>query len=246
MNGLRFDATVQQLLDAVLTRSKVRAHFCTVATLVAAADDGRLRAVLNSAEVVAADGMPVVWLARRQRRDAERVCGPDVTPALADRGRALGLRHYFYGGAPGVPVRLAEEMARQYPGIQVAGSHSPPFRTLTAAEDEAIVRMINDARPDVVWIGLGSPKQEFWAADHQARLDAPVILAVGAAFDFHSGTVNRAPRLLQRAGLEWLFRLASEPRRLWRRYTITNLRFAWLVATDFVRSHARPRGTRPS
>lgn len=245
VNGLRFNESVERLLDAARTKSKVRAHFCTVATLVLASEDDRLRTVLNSAEMVAADGMPVVWLARRQRHDTERVCGPDVTLALADRGRAQGLRHYFYGAAPGVPERLAQELERRYPGIQIAGSHSPPFRPLTALEDDAIVRMINEARPDVVWVGLGSPKQEFWAADHQARLDAPVLLAVGAAFDFHSGAVKRAPRLMQRVGMEWLFRLASEPRRLWRRYTVTNLKFGWFVAADFVHSRARakPRST---
>lgn len=236
-----FQSAVELLLEAARPGGSLRVHFLTVHTVVESSTNTALRSVLNSAGYVATDGMPLVWLARLHgAREANRVCGPDVMLALMDRGREQGLRHYFYGGADGVPEELARRLTDRFPGIKVVGTYSPPFRQLSAEEDADVVRRINQSEPDVVWIGLGSPKQEFWVAEHQGRLHAPLLLAVGAAFDFHSGTINRAPRVMQRAGLEWLYRLASEPRRLWRRYTVTNLKFAWLVATDLVRSRVRP------
>ncbi len=249
LRPMTFEGALATFLDAALARAggSMRAHFLTVHTVVESRNNPDLRSVLNSGGFAATDGMPLVWLARLHgAREAGRVCGPDVMLALADRGREHGLRHYFYGGAEGVPEELARRLTDRYPGIEVVGTYSPPFRELSAEEDADVVHTINEARPDVVWVGLGSPKQEFWVAGHQSRLEAPLILAVGAAFDFHSGKVKRAPRLMQRAGLEWIFRMASEPRRLWRRYTITNLKFVWLAATDFVRSRARPRNTRPA
>jgi N-acetylglucosaminyldiphosphoundecaprenol N-acetyl-beta-D-mannosaminyltransferase len=169
----------------------------------------------------------------------ERVCGPDTMPALLDRGRAIGARHFFYGGAPGVADRLAASMSAQFPGLAVAGTYCPPFRPLTADEDAEVVRMIEESGADCVWVGLGSPKQEHWLAEHRDRLSAPLLLAVGAAFDFHSGTKRRAPRLMQRTGTEWLFRLASEPRRLLGRYVRTNARFVFLLAADAFESVRR-------
>jgi N-acetylglucosaminyldiphosphoundecaprenol N-acetyl-beta-D-mannosaminyltransferase len=154
---------------------------------------------------------------------------------LCDRGRTTGLRHYFLGGRPGTPELLAGALTRRFPGLITAGTESPPFRTASDAEDQATVDRINAAGPDVVWIGLGSPKQELWAADHAARLNARLILPVGAAFDFHSGRVRRAPAWMRRVGLEWLFRLAREPRRLFRRYIVSNARFVALLAREELR-----------
>ena len=177
--------------------------------------------------MVAMDGVPLVWVARRRGAvAAERVCGPDVMLTVCDRGRELGLRHYFLGGRPGVPEALRDRLTERFPGLLVVGAESPPFRALSAEEDAALVDRINDAAPHVLWIGLGSPKQEFWAADHEGALQAPLLLPVGAAFDFHSGNLRRAPRWMQRVGLEWLFRVAMEPRRLAGRYLTTNARFA--------------------
>jgi N-acetylglucosaminyldiphosphoundecaprenol N-acetyl-beta-D-mannosaminyltransferase len=167
-------------------------------------------------------------------REVGRVCGPDLLPLLVDRGREVGARHFFYGGAPGVAEQLAERLAGRYPGMVVAGMHSPPFRPLTPEEDKAEVELINAASPDFVWVGLGSPKQDLWIDGHRNRLDAAVLFAVGAAFDFHAGTLRRAPVWMQRTGTEWFYRLISEPRRLLRRYTVVNTRFVLLLGRQIL------------
>jgi N-acetylglucosaminyldiphosphoundecaprenol N-acetyl-beta-D-mannosaminyltransferase len=245
LHGVPFAAqTLPEAIDAMLgaatERRRLRAHFCNVHTLVESQADAALRGVYLSADMVTMDGMPIVWLARvRGHREAERVTGPDVMAAICDRGRALGLRHYFVGGQPGVPEALRDRLSAHYPGLQVVGLESPPFRQLTPAEDQALVDRINAAKPDVVWIGLGAPKQEYWAVEHAGRLEASLLLPVGAAFDFHSGRIRRAPTWMRHAGLEWLFRLAADPRRLWRRYAVTNTRFALMLLDDVVRGRGR-------
>jgi N-acetylglucosaminyldiphosphoundecaprenol N-acetyl-beta-D-mannosaminyltransferase len=184
--------------------------------LVLCQKDRELRRIHNAAGLVTPDGMPLVWLSRRAgHRHVTRVYGPDLLLALA--GRA-GLRHYFYGGGPGIAEQLARCLEHNYPGTSIAGTYSPPFRALNPEEDEAIVASIRASRSDVVWVGLGTPKQERWMASHVGRVGDSVLIGVGAAFDFHAGTVRQAPLWLQRRGLEWLFRLLIEPRRLWRRY----------------------------
>jgi N-acetylglucosaminyldiphosphoundecaprenol N-acetyl-beta-D-mannosaminyltransferase len=192
--------------------------------------DGELRRIHNRAGLVTPDGMPLVWLSRLQGfHHVERVYGPDLMLALCERSAAKGYRHFFYGGAEGVPEQLASVLQKRFPGLQVAGTFSPPFRSLTADEDDRIVQMINAAAPDIVWVGLSTPKQERWMAGHRERLTAPVLIGVGAAFDFLTGRKPQAPHWMQRAGLEWLFRLLTEPRRLWRRYLYHNPRFVLLV-----------------
>ena len=192
--------------------------------------DEELRRIHNRAGLVTPDGMPLVWLSRLQSfHHVERVYGPDLMLALCERSVAKGYRHFFYGGAEGVPEQLASVLQKRFPGLQVAGTFSPPFRPLTADEDDRIVQMINAAAPDIVWVGLSTPKQERWMAGHRERLTAPVLIGVGAAFDFLTGRKPQAPRWMQRAGLEWLFRLLTEPRRLWRRYLYHNPRFVLLV-----------------
>ncbi len=150
-------------------------------------------------------------------------------PALCERSSARGTRHFFYGGGPGVAESLAERLQARFPGLEVAGTHTPPFRPLSEAEDASVVRLINESRADIVWVGLSTPKQERWMAAHLGRLEAPVMLGVGAAFDFHAGVIARAPAWMQKSGLEWCYRLASEPRRLWRRYLVMAPRFGVLV-----------------
>jgi len=194
-----------------------------------------LRCIFNASGLTTPDGMPLVWLSRLKGfRYVDRVYGPDLMLALCEHSVARGYRHFFYGGAEGVPEQLAANLQRRFPGLQVAGVHSPPFRPLTSEEDEAIVRMINRTAPDVVWVGLGAPKQERWMAAHVDRLTAPVLIGVGAAFDFHSGRKKQAPRWMQRAGLEWFFRLCQEPKRLWYRYLILNPLFVILVITQWL------------
>ena len=238
------DDAARLFLAAPGSGDRLRAHFCTTHTLVEASDNARLREMLNhEAAIAAPDGMPLVWVGRAMGRRVGRVCGPDLMPLLIDRGQAQGARHFFYGGAPGVAETLASRLSARFPGMIVAGTHSPPFRPLTSEEDAAEVQLINAARPDYVWVGLGSPKQDLWIADHAARLEAAVLFAVGAAFDFHSGGLRRAPVWMQRTGTEWLYRLLAEPRRLLRRYTVVNARFVLLLARQILARRRRREAT---
>ena len=192
--------------------------------------DMTIRAIHNAAGMVTPDGMPLVWIGRaRGFAHMERVYGPDLMLATCERSAAVGYRHYFYGGGPGVPELLAERLKRRYPGLVVAGMYSPPFGAQTATDDDLTVRRINATRPDIIWVGLSTPKQERWMHDHLGRVTAPVMIGVGAAFDFHAGLKAQAPRWMQRSGLEWSFRLATEPGRLWRRYLVNNPWFVWKV-----------------
>ncbi|MDX1622635.1 MAG: WecB/TagA/CpsF family glycosyltransferase [Gemmatimonadota bacterium] len=192
--------------------------------------DPELRTIHNRAGMVTPDGMPLVWLSRLAGfREVERVYGPDLMLACCERSVERGWRHFLYGGAEGVPELLTERLEERFPGIEIAGAYSPPFRPLTEEEDAAVVERIDAANPDIVWVGLGTPKQERWMDAHVGRLGAPVLIGVGAAFDFHTGRKRQAPGWMQRAGLEWLYRLLSEPRRLGRRYCVNNPLFVWSV-----------------
>lgn len=202
--------------------------------------DEALRQIHQRAGLVTPDGMPLVWLAHLAGcSHVERVYGPDLMLACCGRSVQTGARHFFFGGAPGIAQRLAVRLSATFPGLAVAGTCSPPFRPVTPEEDERLVREINDAHADIVWVGLSTPKQERWMAGHIGRLQAPVLVGVGAAFDFHAGAKRQAPRWMQRNGLEWLFRLATEPRRLWRRYLINNPSFVWHVANAWMRGLRR-------
>lgn len=232
--AITFEEALALFLSAPAARHRLRAHFCTAHTIVEANQDPLLMSALQGGFAVA-DGMPLAWTGRARGYAIGRVCGPDILPALVDRGRSQGARHYFYGGAEGVAERLADRLTTMFPGVNVVGVESPPFRALRGDEDEAMVERLNAAHPDYVWVGLGTPKQDHWLAGHRTRLEAPVLFAVGAAFDIVSGDRPRAPLALQRAGMEWAFRFAQEPRRLGRRYTIVNIEFLRVVAKDLGR-----------
>ena len=177
--------------------------------------DDEMRRIHEGAGLVTPDGMPLVWMAHLLGHSrVERVYGPDLLLACCEMSTRRGYRHFFYGGAPGVGERLAARLEARFPGLSVAGLYSPPFRPLTPEEDAALVDRIDAARPDIVWVGLSTPKQERWMAAHVGRLQAPVLVGVGAAFDFHAGVKRQAPRWMRRSGLEWSFRLMTEPRRL--------------------------------
>jgi N-acetylglucosaminyldiphosphoundecaprenol N-acetyl-beta-D-mannosaminyltransferase len=215
----------------ILDGERKYVNVCTVHTVMECQNDVRLRAIVNGSGLSTPDGMPLVWLNRLHgHRDAGRVYGPDLMLALCERGQDAGYRHYFYGGAAGVADRLVERLRERFPRLQVAGTHSPPFRTAGAGERADVLAGINDSRPDIVWVGLGTPKQDYWMANHRSALSAPALVAVGAAFDFHAGLVKQAPPWMQRSGLEWLFRLLQEPRRLAYRYIVFNPLFVWRVA----------------
>lgn len=183
--------------------------------------DAELREIHNRSGLTTPDGMSVVWAGKLAGASwIERVYGPDLMLELAALAASKGWKSYFYGGQPGVPESLGHVLGERFPGFQVAGSLSPPFRPLNAEEDAAVIDQINSARPDIVWVGLSTPKQERWMASHRSRLNAPVLIGVGAAFDIHTGRLSQAPRWMQRSGLEWSYRLLQEPQRLWRRYLL--------------------------
>lgn len=197
--------------------------------------DENLKAIHNRAGLVVPDGMPMVWLSRLAGfGSVDRVYGPDLMLALCAASEQSGVRHYFYGGKDGVPEMLAERLSTVFPRLQVAGMLSPPFRPLGEREDAEIVDRINGASPDIVWIGLSTPKQERWMSAHLGRITAPAMIGVGAAFDFHAGLKRQAPHWMQRSGLEWLFRMLTEPRRLAGRYLANNPRFVWRIALQLV------------
>ncbi len=188
--------------------------------------DPELRRIHNAAGLVTPDGMPMVWSGRYAGASwIDRVYGPDLLLAVCGEAVRRGWKMFFYGGAEGVAALLASRLAAGHPGLKIAGTYSPPFRPLTPDEDAAIVERINATGADIVWVGLSTPKQERWMAAHVGRLDAFALVGIGAAFDFHAGLVRQAPRWVQRSGLEWLFRLTQEPKRLWRRYLTNNPRF---------------------
>jgi N-acetylglucosaminyldiphosphoundecaprenol N-acetyl-beta-D-mannosaminyltransferase len=193
----------------------------------------QFRSVLNQASLVVADGMPLVWLGRWHGHDMRRrVYGPELTDTFCQETGGK-YRHFFYGGAPGVADSLARAMQDRY-GVRVAGTYCPPFRPLTEAEDREVVDLINSSNADVVWVGLSTPKQETWMHEHRDKLRVPVMFGVGAAFDLNTGRLTQAPRWMRENGLEWLFRLSAEPKRLWRRYLVMGPIFAWNVSLELL------------
>jgi len=200
---------------------------CNVHTVMASQEDPELQSALSGASLNVPDGQPLVWALNALGHSlSDRVYGPELMARACARAASSGQRFYLYGGRnQRAVVQLALNLRERYPGIRIVGGYSPPHRPLSAEEEAAVVAEINDARPDVVWVGIGVPKQEKWMAKLRPLLEAPVLIGVGAAFDFHAGLVPQAPPWLQRAGLEWAYRLAHEPRRLWRRYLRYNPRF---------------------
>jgi N-acetylglucosaminyldiphosphoundecaprenol N-acetyl-beta-D-mannosaminyltransferase len=191
--------------------------------------DPRFREILNQAFLVAPDGMPTVWVGRCQgNSNMKRVFGPDLMLEVCQRSVGTGIRHFLYGGKPGIADELAERLQRRFPGITVVGSFTPPFRPLEAFEQLALEKRLETARPDIIWVGLSTPKQEKFMANNFRRLPCKIMIGVGAAFDIHTGRVKDAPQWIKDAGLQWAHRLRQEPGRLWKRYLLNNS--AFLVA----------------
>lgn len=231
-----------QVVEWVGQNLKTYVCVAPVATLVDAQRDSAYARVVNAAGMVTPDGMPVVWLARSKGcADVERTYGPDLMHQICAAGRDRGLRHFFFGVTEATLMELRLRLESLYPGIQIAGSWAPPFLPKARVEDEEVLHRINESKADVLWVGLGSPKQDFWMNLNRPHLDAPVMVGVGAAFDFLAGGKHQAPSWMRRRGLEWLFRLASEPHRLWRRYLIGNSLFLFYVVRDLF--GARVQGT---
>jgi N-acetylglucosaminyldiphosphoundecaprenol N-acetyl-beta-D-mannosaminyltransferase len=220
------DEAAETVLERVAAGGGGYACLCGVHGLMLARHRPSMMAALHGAWMTFPDGAPVAWLMRRTGcAAARRVAGPDLMPRLIELGQPLAVRHFFLGSTPEVLDRLRERVEQRCPDAVVAGMCSPPFRELSPDEARALVDEIAAAAPDVVWVGLGLPKQDEWMHRHATELRPAVVLGVGAAFDFEAQTKRRAPRFMQRLGLEWLHRLASEPRRLARRYATTNSEF---------------------
>ena len=216
-----------------------------VNNVMLAHQDPKHLAALRGADMVTPDGMPLVWVSwLRGVKETRRVSGPDLLPELCARSEETGWRHYFYGGADGVADKMVVKLTAEHPRLQVAGTECPPFRPLNDAEKEATIARIKETKADIVWVGIGCPKQEAWMHEHVGRLDGVVLIGVGAAFDFHSGRVARAPLWMQHNGLEWLHRLYSEPKRLWRRYLIRAPQFVALSLRETLATR-RSRRKRP-
>ncbi len=212
-------------------------NICTADTVVQCYDRPDLAKIVMNAGMATTDGMPLVWLAHHfGYTDATRVYGPDLMLELCALSEMKGYAHYFYGATDEVLEQLRINLLEKYPQLKIAGMYAPPFRPLTDAEKEDVAERINAAKPDIVWCGLGTPKQDYWVAEFRPRLNAAAILAVGAAFNFHAGHVTQAPRWMMKSGLEWLFRLCVEPRRLWRRYIIGNPRFVCQTLKQWIRA----------
>jgi N-acetylglucosaminyldiphosphoundecaprenol N-acetyl-beta-D-mannosaminyltransferase len=192
--------------------------------------------ILNAADLVVPDGMPLVWMGRLKGFPIKRrVYGPELMMTFFESTAAKGYRHFLYGGTPGVPEQLAKNVRQRFPGTVIAGTYAPPFRDLTPEEDSQIVAMINDAAADIVWVGLSTPKQERWMYEHRDRLRVPALIGVGAAFDINTGVKKQAPVWMREHGLEWFFRLIQEPRRLWRRYLVYGSQFAVCALLELLR-----------
>ncbi len=185
--------------------------------------------ILNETDLNCPDGAPVYWLLKLRDEGAEKISGPDFLPMFCEQSVELGHRHFFYGGAEGVPEQAAEALRTRYPGINIVGHHAPPFRELTDSEADLMIERINAAQPDVVWVSLGCPRQEIWLHKYGRRLNAKVVLAVGQATDIMAGVKSRCPSSVSKLGFEWVYRLVKDPRRLWKRYLVTNSLFVLLL-----------------
>ena len=223
MSAMDLRVAVEAVFEACAQHRKGYVCVTGVHGVSEAQKDPSFKSVLNRAFLNSTDGMPLVWLGRREvGRWVDRVYGPDLMLEVMKATQDGRYSHFFYGGAPGVAEQLKTRLAERFPGVRIAGVHCPPFRPLNEGEQADLAAQVSTARPDIIWVGLGTPRQERFMAEYLPRLDCTLMIGVGAAFDFHSGRVKQAPKWMQRSGLEWLHRLYSEPRRLWRRYCVNN------------------------
>jgi N-acetylglucosaminyldiphosphoundecaprenol N-acetyl-beta-D-mannosaminyltransferase len=240
VNAVDLEGAVLRIEDWIAERKRARwVAVMNVHMVMTARDNADFEQVVSDADMVVPDGMPLVWTGRRSGFPGQtRVAGPDLFATFLEQTHECGYRHFFYGGTPEVLDALAIKVQAQYPKTKIVGTYAPPFRPLTPEEDAQAVAMINDADPDVIWVGLGCPKQERWMYEHRDRLHSGVMLGIGQVFDIYAGKIRRAPAWMQRTGIEWFYRLCAEPRRLWRRYLVYNVRF---LAASFGRDLARAR-----
>ena len=238
-----YDGVLDWMQDMIAAGARGYVTAAAVNLVMSAREDPEAAAALAGATLATPDGMPLVWaLKALGHRNATRIYGPDLMAAFCERAALDGTPIYLYGGRDAEALALLQARLRErFPGLVIAGAHSPPFRPLTDAEREQDAQRIDASGAAVVWVGTGQPKQEKWMLQMRPRLQAPLLVGVGAAFDFHAGLVSQAPRWMQRSGLEWVYRLSREPRRLWRRYARYNPRFVAGFAAQYARHLARRR-----
>jgi len=223
-----------------------RGYICVTGVhgVMEAQRDAELLRILNHAFINTPDGMPMSWVGHLQGlSEMDRVCGPDFMAAMCQLSVQRRYRHFLYGGQPGVAELLKEALQRRFPGLQVVGTYTPPFRNLSAAEEEDMLTQVRASKPHILWVGLSTPKQERFMAHYIDRLEVPLLVGVGAAFDYHTGRIRDCPHWIKRAGLQWLHRLVQDPRRLWRRYLLNNPAFVWNIALQLLKLRQYPRNT---
>jgi N-acetylglucosaminyldiphosphoundecaprenol N-acetyl-beta-D-mannosaminyltransferase len=231
ISALNLDLAVAAVAEALERRTKGYVCVTGVHGVSEAQRDPAFRAILNHSFLNTPDGMPTVWMGRWQGfRQMQRVYGPDLMLRVCEFTQSRGYTHFLYGGAPGVAEALKSRLEERFPELKIAGTYTPPFRPLTAEEEQQLQLLVDQLKPDIFWVGLSTPKQEKFMAQYWQKLEATLFFGVGAAFDFHAGRVRQAPRWMQRAGLEWLFRLGCDPGRLWKRYLKNNPLFVLRAA----------------
>lgn len=246
---LNLRTALDAITDAVRERRKGYICVTGVHGVMEAQADAEFRRILNGAFLCTPDGMPMVWAGKLDSHaEMRRVYGPDLMLDVCAWSETSGCKHFFYGGAEGVAQLLANRLQEKYPKLQVVGTYTPPFRKLNPAEEAQLQEQIRALRPDILWVGLSTPKQEKFMAEYLPKLDVTLMVGVGAAFDFHAGRVKQAPKWMQQCGLEWFFRLCSEPRRLWKRYLRNNPVFIWKFLGQKLgwRKYSLPAETAPA
>ena len=233
---LNLDSATRAILGAIEKKEKGYVCVTSVHGVVEANEDKSFREVLNDAFLCTPDGVPLVWVGRGVygREEMSRVYGPDLMWELMRAGEKRAIRHFLYGGKEGVAEKLKERLLQHFPEAEIVGTYCPPFRPLTEEERKDVTARVAECRPDIIWVGLSTPKQERFMAEHLPELDTTMMIGVGAAFDFYTDAVRQAPKWMQQNGLEWLYRIYQEPRRLWPRYRHINPRFIFLIARQIL------------
>ena len=235
VSGMNLGVAVAAMLEAVRERRKGYICVTGVHGITEGQTDAEFRRILNASFLNTTDGMPLVWLGRYLLGEKiERVYGPDLMLEMFAAPQTGACRHFFYGGAPGVAEELKAKLEARFPGTTVCGTYTPPFRPLNPQEEAEFIELIRARRPDIIWVGLSTPKQERFMAEYLPRFETTLMVGVGAAFDFHSGRVRQAPRWIQSSGFEWLYRMVLEPRRLARRYLVNNPLFLARIALQLL------------
>ncbi len=235
ISAINMEDAISLVKDAISKKQKKYICVCPVSTIMECKKDGKVLRSVNSSDLVTPDGMAVVWLGRMHgHKNIRRVYGPELMEEVCAISAKSEYKNYLYGSTRDVLDKLKERLLKRYPGLIISGVFSPPFLQLSNDEDNQIVEEINNNAPDVIWVGLGSPKQDLWMYEHRQRINAPIMIGVGAAFDFLAGTKSQAPRWIRDNGWEWLFRLVTEPKRLWRRYLIGYPLFVYYLFVEVV------------